>query len=177
MLRVVLQPVCAHGLLRSRLHSKNRIVSMGVIVQIVRLRNKFNIHDGLYRVHNSILYYLRAVAYNQQYITVHTRWRVPGTRHTVYNSIFNYPPAIVYKLYKRIHAKWCVTSVRCIRSTRSTFLNSVQHTITACKQYTLHSLSGASFSYRNSTPHLYEFVLLRFVKWVLRAYKYWQLRP
>ena len=39
------------------------------------------------------------------------------------------------------------------------------------------SLNGASFSYRIGTPHLYNFFLLRFVKWLLRAYKYRQLRP
>ena len=37
--------------------------------------------------------------------------------------------------------------------------------------------NGAPFSYRNRTPHLYEFFLLRFVIWLLRAYKYRQLRP
>ena len=38
-------------------------------------------------------------------------------------------------------------------------------------------INGAPFSYRNKTPHLYENFLLRFVKWLLRAYKYRQLRP
>ena len=38
-------------------------------------------------------------------------------------------------------------------------------------------LNGAPFSYRNSTPHLYDFFLLRFVIWLLRAYKYRKLRP
>ena len=38
-------------------------------------------------------------------------------------------------------------------------------------------LNGAPFSYRNRTPHLYEIFLLRFVIWLLRAYKYRQLRP
>ena len=37
--------------------------------------------------------------------------------------------------------------------------------------------NGAPFSYRNRTPHLYEIFLLPFVKWLLRAYKYRQLRP
>ena len=37
--------------------------------------------------------------------------------------------------------------------------------------------NGAPFSYRNRTPHLYEIFLLRFVIWLLRAYKYRQLRP
>ena len=37
--------------------------------------------------------------------------------------------------------------------------------------------NGAPFSYRNRTPHLYDFFLLRFVIWLLRAYKYRQLRP
>ena len=37
--------------------------------------------------------------------------------------------------------------------------------------------NGAPFSYRNRTPHLSEFFLLRFVIWLLRAYKYRQLRP
>ena len=40
-----------------------------------------------------------------------------------------------------------------------------------------HILNGAPFSYRNRTPHLYEIFLLRFVIWLLRAYKYRQLRP
>ena len=39
------------------------------------------------------------------------------------------------------------------------------------------SINGAPFSYRNRTPHLYEIFLLRFVKCLLRAYKYRQLRP
>ena len=39
------------------------------------------------------------------------------------------------------------------------------------------ALNEAPFSYRNRTPHLYEIFLLRFVKWLLRAYKYRQLRP
>ena len=38
-------------------------------------------------------------------------------------------------------------------------------------------VNGAPFSYRNRTPHLYEIFLLRFVIWLLRAYKYRQLRP
>ena len=38
------------------------------------------------------------------------------------------------------------------------------------------SLTGP-FSYRNRTPHLYEIFLLRFVIWLLRAYKYRPLRP
>ena len=117
----------------------------------------------------------RCLQPTEQYNTY--EWRVSGTQHTVYNSIFDYLSAIVYELYnRRIHTRWCVTSIQCIRSTRSAFLHSVQHTITACKQYTLHSLSGTSFSYRNTTPHLFDFVLLRFVKWVLRAYKCRQLR-
>ena len=37
--------------------------------------------------------------------------------------------------------------------------------------------NGAPFSYRNRTPHLYEIFLLWFVKWLLRAYEYRQLRP
>ena len=39
------------------------------------------------------------------------------------------------------------------------------------------AFNGAPFSYRNRTPHLYDFFLLRFVIWLLRAYKYRQLRP
>ena len=35
----------------------------------------------------------------------------------------------------------------------------------------------APFFYRNRTPHLYDFFLLRFIKWLLRAYRYRQLRP
>ena len=38
-------------------------------------------------------------------------------------------------------------------------------------------INGAPFSCRNRTPHLYDFFLLRFVIWLLRAYKYRQLRP
>ena len=38
-------------------------------------------------------------------------------------------------------------------------------------------VNGAPFSYRNRKPHLHGFFLLRFIKWVLRAYKYRQLRP
>ena len=38
-------------------------------------------------------------------------------------------------------------------------------------------LNGAPFSYRYRTPHLYEIFLLRFVIWLLRVYKYRQLRP
>ena len=38
-------------------------------------------------------------------------------------------------------------------------------------------LNGAPFSYRSRTPHLYEIFLLWFVIWLLRAYKYRQLRP
>ena len=37
--------------------------------------------------------------------------------------------------------------------------------------------NGAPFSYRNRTSHLYEIIMLRFIKWLLRAYKYRQLRP
>ena len=36
---------------------------------------------------------------------------------------------------------------------------------------------AAPFPYRKRTPHLYEIFLLRFVIWLLRAYKYRQLRP
>ena len=32
--------------------------------------------------------------------------------------------------------------------------------------------NGVPFSYRNRTPHLYDFFLLRFIKCLLRAYKY-----
>ena len=44
-------------------------------------------------------------------------------------------------------------------------------------RYNLTALNGPFFLYyRNKKSHLYDF-LLRFVKWVLRAYEYWQLRP
>ena len=49
---------------------------------------------GLYRVHNSILLYLGAVAYNE-------KSTVKYIRGGVYNSIFYYLPADVYKLYNR----------------------------------------------------------------------------
>ena len=105
--------------------------------------NILDIHDGLYRVHNSMLHYLRAVAYNQYYSIVHTRRRVLGTRHTVYNSMFGYLPAAVYKLYNRaIRTRWCVPSVQCIRLTRSTFVHGVKHSITACTRLTVHSLNN-----------------------------------
>ena len=39
------------------------------------------------------------------------------------------------------------------------------------------NVNGAPSSYRNRTPHLYEIFLLRFVIWLLRAYKYRQLHP
>ena len=48
--------------------------------------------DGLYRVHNMILDYLGAVAYNQKYSIVHTRWRLHSVHGiqctTVYSIIF-----------------------------------------------------------------------------------------
>ena len=36
------------------------------------------------------------------------------------------------------------------------------------------AFNGVDFSYRNRKPHLYYLFLLRFVKWVLTAYKYRQ---
>ena len=46
-----------------------------------------------------------------------------------------------------------------------------------CDHTHIYTVNGAPFSYRNRTPHLYEIFLLRFVIWLLRAYKYRQLCP
>ena len=80
-----------------------------------------SLHDGLYRVYNSIFYYLRAVANKLYNSIVCTRRCVPGTQYTVYNSIFDYLLAVAYKLYKTIvRPRWRVHSIQCI--TRSTFV-------------------------------------------------------
>ena len=59
---------CAASCPAARLHSRFA-VKHGSFEQQASI-------GGLYRVHNSILYYLGAVAYNQKYSKVHTRWRV-----------------------------------------------------------------------------------------------------
>ena len=53
----------------------------------------------------------------------------------------------------------------------------LQNKMNACYCEFYWAVNGAPFSYRNRTPHLYEIFLLRFVIWLLRAYKYRQLRP